>query len=154
AWRLVSKEPRTTEVVVLDRIGHGLQSTRVERARGAIAAVSAAVEEAVEVERRNAAGLADADLAAHQHRVTTAMAPEHLFTRQRNLDRTTGQHRHLGGANLVIERIALAAKAATVGTCNDPNAIGRQRMQHTRERPMQVVRRLRRRPNRQLAVLV
>ena len=65
-------------------------------------------------------------LDVHQDRMTAAMTVEDLFARQRDLDRTAGNHRELANNDLVIEGIALAAKAAAIRSGDHSNVAGRQ----------------------------
>ena len=79
------------------------------------------------------------------------MTIENFFARQSALHRAAGNHRELADHNFVIERIALAAKAAAVRRRDDANVAGRH-LQNFRERAMNVVRSLRRTPKRQLFI--
>ncbi len=58
--------------------------------------------------------------------MAAAMTIENFFARQRHLHRTAGDHRKLADDDFVIERIALAAKAAAVWRGNHANVTGRQ----------------------------
>ena len=89
----------------------------------------------------------------HQHRMPAAMAVEHFLARQGDLHRPIQQHRRFGDDDLVVERVALAAKPAAVGRRDDANVRGGQ-LEHLRQRAMQVVRRLGARVDDQLAVRI
>ena len=65
----------------------------------------------------------------------------------------SGFHREFRDRDLVTERIALAAEAAAVRGGDDPDVGGRH-LQHLGQGPMDVVGRLRARPEGQLAVPV
>ena len=54
------------------------------------------------------------------------MAVEDLFAGEHDLDRPAELEGHLGGDDLVVERIALAAEAAAVGAGDDPDSRRRQ----------------------------
>ncbi len=90
----------------------------------------------------------DAGLEPHQHRMPPAVRVEHLLARQRDLHRPAGHQGRLGRHDLVVEGIALAAEAAAVGRRDHPDAVRRQ-VERARHLPVQVVRRLRGRPQRQ-----
>ena len=92
-----------------------------------------------------------AGLEPHQHRMAAAMAVEDLLAREADLHRAIEHQRGLGDDHLVVERIALAAEAAAVGRRDDAD-VRRRHRQRLRERAVHVVRRLRARPEHQLAV--
>ena len=79
------------------------------------------------------------------------MAVEHLFAREADLHRTIEQQRRLADDDFVVERVALAAEAAAVGRRDDPDVRGRHG-ERLGERAVDVVRRLRRGPEHELAV--
>ena len=83
-----------------------------------------------------------AGLDVHQHGMTSAMAVENFFARQRDLHRSAGHHREFADDDFVIEGIALAAKAAAVWSCDHANVTGGH-LQNFGECAMNVVRRLR-----------
>ena len=83
--------------------------------------------------------------------MAAAVAVEHLLARQADLHRPVEQHRRLGDDDLVVERIALAAEAAAVRR-RDHADVRRRHLERLRERAVHVVRRLRARPEHQLAV--
>ena len=87
----------------------------------------------------------------HQHRVPAAVDVEDLLARQRDLHRPAGELGELARRDLVGERIELAAEAAADGRRHHPDV----RLRHVEdlaEQAVHVVRRLGRRPERQLAV--
>ena len=86
-------------------------------------------------------GLREAGLHVHQHRVTAAVAVEHLFAGEGDLDRPAELEGHLGDGDLVAEDVALAAEAAAVGAGDDPDARRRQ-PEHPGHLAVHVVRRL------------
>ena len=151
ARRFVGERAGALELVSRDRIGDGLQRARVIGARDAIGAVAAAVQQALEVHRGNGAVLRHAGLHPHQRGVAPTVAVEHFFARQRDLDRTTRDHRELRDDDLMAERIALAAEAAAVRRGDDADARGRE-LEHFGQRPVHVMRRLGAAPQRELAV--
>src|SRR5689334_7675204 len=90
-------------------------------------------------------------LDVHQDRMPPAMTIKNFLTRQRTLHWTTGDYRELANNNLVIERIALAAKATAIRRRDHTNVTGRK-PEHFRERAMNVMQCLRRAPERDLSV--
>jgi len=151
ARRLVREGARALKVVARDVVGDGLKGARVVRARDAVGAVRAAIEQGLEMHSGDRSIALHPGAHPHQRRVAAAMTVEHLFARQRDLHWSAGHHRELRDRDLVTERIALAAEAPAVRRRDDANPCGRQ-LQHLGERAVHVVRRLRRRPQRQLAV--
>ena len=151
ARRLVGEDARAVEAVRRDLVGHGLERARVVRRGDAVGAVGAAVEQGLEVHRRDRAVLLDAGPHLHQHRVAAAVAVEDLLAREADLDGPAGDARELGDDDLVVEGVGLAAEAAAVGRRDDADLRGRH-LEHLRERAVHVVRRLRRGPERQLSV--
>ena len=79
------------------------------------------------------------------------MRVEDLFARQRDLHRTARELRELTGDDLVGKRIGLAAEAAT-DRRRDHADVGGRRGEHLRQHPVDIVRRLGRGPEGQLAV--
>ena len=92
-------------------------------------------------------------LKSHQHRMASAMAVEHLLAGEADLHRAIEHQRRLGDRDLVIEGIALAAEAAAVRRRDHADVRGRHR-ERFGERAMDVVRRLRARPQHELAVRI
>ena len=83
--------------------------------------------------------------------MAAAVAVEDLLAREADLDRAAGAARELGDDDLVAEGIGLPAEAAAVRRGDDADVRGGHR-EHLRERAVQVVRRLRAGPDRELAV--
>ncbi len=79
------------------------------------------------------------------------MAVENFLARERDLHRPPRDHRELGDDDLVVEGIALAAEAAAVRRGDDAYVRGRK-AEGFSERAVDVVRRLRGRPERELVV--
>src|SRR5213079_770103 len=73
-----------------------LQRPRVVRARDAVGAVPAAVEQRSEVHARDGAVFFHAGLDPHQRGVTPAVAVEHFLARERDLHGPTRDHGQLG----------------------------------------------------------
>ena len=151
ARRLVREDAAAFEVVRRDVIRDGLQRAGVERAGDAVRAVRAAVEQRLHVHAGDRAVQLHAGLEPHQHRMAAAMAVEDLFARQADLHRAIEHESGLGDDHLVVERVALAAEAAAVG-CRDHADVRGRHGQRLRERAVDVVRRLRARPEHELAV--
>ncbi len=151
ARRLVGEHPATTEAVRRDVIGDGLQRTGIKGARHAVRSVGPSVEQRLQVHSGDLSVLRHPGAEAHQHRVPAAMAIEHFLARQADLHRAVQQQRRLRHDDFVIERIALAAEAATVGRGNHAD-VRRRQLQRLGERAMQIVRCLRAGPDDQLAV--
>ena len=95
--------------------------------------------------------LPEAGLDPHQHRVPAAVDVEDLLARQRELHRPAGELGQLARRDLVGERIELAAEAAADGR-GDHADVRLRHVQDLAEQAMHVVRRLGRRPQRELAV--
>src|SRR6185369_5311426 len=149
--RFVCKRSYSLKFVTRHFIRHSLQRARVERARDSITPVCTTVEIRLKVHRRDRAVVLHARLDVHQHRMASTVTIEDFFARQRNLHRTSGNHRELANNDFMIERIAFAAKPTTVRR-RDHTDVTRRQTEHLRERAMDVMRRLRRAPERDLSV--
>ncbi len=149
--RLVRKSSSALKLVTGNVISDGLQRSRVVRARDAVGPVAAAVEQRLEVHAGNGAVLFHPRLHPHEGGVAPAVAIEDLFAREGDFHRPPGDHRELGGGDLVAEGIALSAEAAPVGTGDHPDA-RRRELEHLGERPVHVVWCLRSAPQRELPV--
>ena len=153
AGRLVGEDPAAVEAVPRDVVRDRLQRAGVEGAGDAIRSVRAAVEQRLKVDAGQRPVSLDARPEAHQDGVSAAMAEEDLFAVQRDLDRPLEHERRLRDRDLVVERIALAAEPAAVRRRDDAD-VRRRHRERLRQRPMHVVRRLRARPEDELAVAV
>ena len=153
ARRLVGEDAAASETIAGNVVGDRLQRTRVERARHAVRAVGAAVEQRLQIQAGDPAVVGHTGTEAHQHRMATAMAIEHLFAVEADLHRPIEQQGRFGDDDLVVERIALAAEAAAVGRGDDAD-VRRRHRQRLGEGAVQVVRRLRARVDHELAVRV
>src|SRR5215213_2981309 len=151
AGRFVREGAQAAEAVARDFVCDGLKRARVERGGDAVGAVRAAVEERLEVERGDGAVALHADAALHQDGVASAVAVEDLLARERDLDGAARASRKLGDYDLVVEGVTLSAEAAAVGRGDDAYVRGGH-PQSLRERAVYVVRRLGRRPERELFV--
>ncbi|MDH5211189.1 MAG: hypothetical protein OEW96_05885, partial [Betaproteobacteria bacterium] len=151
AGGLVREYPAGLELEARQLVGDGREHAGVERARRAVRAVGAAVEQRLQVHRREAAVLAHAGAELHQHRVAAAVLVEHLFARQADLHRPAEHERGLGHHELVVARVALAAEAAAVRRGDDAD-LRRRHRQHARELAVQVMRVLRAGLQQELAV--
>jgi len=80
-------------------------------------------------------------LNVHQDGMAATVTIENFFAGQSAFHRAAGQHRKLANHDLVIERIALAAKAAAIRCGNDAN-VTRGHAQNFGQGAMHVVRRL------------
>ena len=138
------------KAVAIHLIGHRLQRAGVVRAGHPVRPVPAAIEQRAEMQPRDMSIASDAGACPHEDRMPPTVTVEHFFTGERHLDRPSGHHRKLGYYHFVIERVALAAEPAPIGARDDPDARGRE-VEHLAERTMDVVRRLGRRPQRELA---
>src|SRR5215813_14224837 len=83
--------------------------------------------------------------------MAAAVAVENLLSRQADLDRTPGHTREVRHDDLVVEGVGLPTESAAVGSRDDSYPRGRQ-FENLRKGPMDVMRRLCRRPERQLVV--
>ncbi len=144
AGGLVGEDPHSFEAVGRQLVGHRLQGAGVVGRGDAVAAVGAAVERRLQVLRGDRAVAPHAGAQPHQHRVAAAVAVEDLLAAERHLHRAAEAQRHLRRHDLVVERVALAAEAAAVRAGDHPDA-RRRHLEHARQRPVHVVRRLRRR---------
>jgi hypothetical protein len=151
ARRLVGEDARALELVHGDLVGHRVDHARVERGGDAVGAVRSAVEPRLEVAAGDVAGLREAGLDPHQHRMPAAMRVEDLFTRERDLHRAACQLRELTDDDLVREGIGLAAEAAADRRGDHPDVCGR-RVERLGQHAVDVVRCLRRGPQGELAV--
>ena len=130
AGRLVGEGAAAAEAVARDLVGDRLQRAGVEGRGHAVAAVGAAVEQRLQLlpdDFEPLFGFSNAGSKLHQHRVAAAVAVEDLFARERDLHRPPEEQRRLGGDDLVVERIGLAAEAAAVGRGDDADLRGRPR---------------------------
>ena len=151
ARRLVREDARALELVRRDAVRDRLQRSRVVGRGDPVRAVAAAVERRLEVERGDRAVLLHAGPHPHQGRVTAPVAVEDLLARQADLDGPARDAREVRDDDLVVEDVRLAAEAAAVRRRDHADA-GRRHREHLRERPVHVVRRLRRGPERELPV--
>ncbi len=151
AGRLIGEGAAGLELEARQLVGHRRQHPGVERARRAVRAVGAAVEQRLQVHRGQLAVLRHAGAEFHQHRVAPAVLVEHLLAREADLHRAAEDQRRLADHELVVAGIALAAEAASVGH-RDNADVRRRHLQHARELAVQVVRVLRAALDHQLAV--
>src|SRR6266852_8041322 len=125
AWRFVSKNAQAIKLVAWHFISDSLQSSGVERARHAVAAIGAAVEKRFEMHRGDRAVLFHSGLDVHEDRMTATMTIKNFFARQRALHRTPRHHREFANNHFMIELVALAAKATAIRRRDDANVAGR-----------------------------
>ena len=151
ARRLVREHPRTLKPVSLDVVGDRLQGARVVGAGDTVRSVPPAVEIALEVHRLDRPVFRHAGPDLHEDRVAAAVAVEDLLARQRDLHGPAGQKRQLRDDDLVVERVALAAEPSPV-RAGDHADVRRRHLKDLRQGPVHIVRRLRARPDRDLAV--
>src|SRR5262249_21356220 len=119
ARRLVGEHPATLKVIRRDVVGHRLERTGIERARDAVRAVSATVEQRLDVQAGDGAVALHTGLEVHQDRMPAAVAVEDLLPRETDLHGAIEDHRRLGDYHFVVEGIALATEAATVWRGDD-----------------------------------
>src|SRR4051812_29262268 len=151
AGRFIRKQACAFELVCRNVIGGGLQSAGVVSARHTVAAVGAAIENRLKMHSCDGAVLLQTKTRMHQDRMTAAVAIEHFFASKRNLHRASRLHRKSRDRDLMTKRIAFSAKTAAVRTRNDLDAI-RRHFQHAGDGTVNVMWRLRCRPERQLAI--
>ena len=142
AGRLVGEEAHAFEAVSGDGVRRSLQGTRVVRARDAVAAVAATIEEALKLQGGNPTVACEPSLDLHQHRVAAAVRIEDLLAGQGDFHRPSGRDGKLGGDELVREDVALAAESSPIRRCDHADPAHRQ-FQHVAQRAMYVVRSLR-----------
>ena len=92
-----------------------------------------------------------AGLEFHKHWMAPAVTVENFFARQADLDRPVEEQRGFRHDNFVIERIALAAKPAAIWRGDHAN-VCRRHLEHFSQGAMEIMRRLRTRPDGQLAI--
>src|SRR5437588_1322679 len=153
AGRLVRKHTCALKFVPGHFISDGLQGAGVERACDSITSIGAAIEKRFEVHRGDRAVFLHTGLDVHEHRMAAAMTIENFFACQRALHRPAGNHRELADDDFMIERIALAAKAAPVRSRDHAN-MTRWNLEHFRERSMNLMRCLRRTPQRHILIMI
>ena len=151
ARRLVGEDARALELVARQLVGHGLERAGVEGARDAVRTVAAAVDQRLQVHPGQPAVLRHAGAEPHQHRVPAAVHVEHLFPRETDFHRAAEHQGRLRDHRFVVAQVALAAEPAAVRSGDDAH-VRRGDAQHAREHPVDVVRHLGARPERELAV--
>ena len=151
ARRLVGEDPRALELVDRHLVGHRIDDAGVERRGHAVGAVGAAVEPRLQMAAGDVPRPREARLDPHQHRVAAAMDVEHFLPRARDLHRAADELREAARRDLVGEGVELAAEAATHRRRDDADVRGRH-VEDLGEQAVHVVGRLRRGPQRQLAV--
>src|SRR5258707_1190631 len=95
----VGESAQALEFIARDVIRDRLQSTGVERARDAVAAVGAAIEKRFEVHRGDRTIFFHSGFDVHQDGMATAVTVENFFTSKSALHRPTRQHRKLANHN-------------------------------------------------------
>src|SRR6185312_15801490 len=110
---LVGVEPHAIELVARNLVGHGQQRAGIVDRGEAIAGVGAAVEEGLQVDGGNRAILLDAGFQNHLDGVAPAMAEERLLAAEGELDGAPVSPGEATRREVVGERLALAAEAAT-----------------------------------------
>src|SRR5262249_27141045 len=143
----------TLKVITRDVIRGGLQRTCIESACDAVRAVSPAVDQRLQMHAGHGAVFFHTGFVFHQHRMAAAVAVENLFPRQADLYWAIEKERSFGDDDFVIKGIALSTESTAIRRRDDPN-MRRWHLQHFRESAVQVVRSLRTRPNRKLAVWI
>jgi hypothetical protein len=133
ARRLVRERAAGLEPVARNLVGHRLQHAGVERARDAIRAVAAAIDQRLQADAGELAVLRHAGAELHQHRVPAAMHVEHFLAIQADLHRPAKNERRLRTDDLVVADVGLAAEAAAVRARDHADVRGRN-SQHARKR--------------------
>ena len=151
AGRLVGEESNAFESVPWDGIRGRLQGARVIGAGHPVAAVAAAVQEALKLHGGNLTAAGEPRLDLHQHRVAAAVRVENFLPGQSDLHRTSGGDGELGGDELVRKDVALAAESSAIRRRDHADAAHRQ-VQHLAQCAVHVMRCLRRSAERELAV--
>ena len=118
-----------------------MQRARVKGARDTVGAIGAAVDQSLQVHAGEPPIFRHAGAELHQHRVAAAVHVEHLLAREADLHRAAEHQGRLGGDQLVVADVALAAEAAAIG-CRDHADLRRGKPQHAGERAVDVVRHL------------
>ena len=149
--RLVGEDARAFELVDRHLVGDGIDDAGVERGGHAVGAVGAAVEPRLDVGAGDFAVPGEPGLEPHEHRVSAAVHVENFLARQRDLHGAAGELRQLARRDLVGKRIELPSEAAA-HRCSDHADVGGRHVEDLGEQAMDVVRRLRGRPQCELAV--
>src|SRR6185436_5460935 len=112
--RLVGKRAQPLKLITRHVIGDSLQGTGVERAGHPVTAVCPAIKIRLEMHPGDGAVILHSRLNVHQDWMASAVAIEDFLARERHLDWSARHHRELTYHHFVIERVALAAKAAAI----------------------------------------
>src|SRR5439155_22150041 len=121
ARRLVREGAATAKAVALHAICSGLQRAGVKRARHAVRSIRAAIDQRLQVHRRDCAVAFYSGLEFHQYRVASAMTVKNLFACQADLYRPVQQQRRFRHHDLVLKGIALSAEASAVRSRDHAN---------------------------------
>ena len=148
ARRLVRVHARRVEAVRPEAIRTREELARVVRGDEAERRVGAAVDDDLRLDSLDGAVLREPHAKAHLHRVAPAVRVEDLLARVEHLHRAAGLHRELRRAQLERERVALPAERAAQVRLDDAHPRLRE-AEHLRQRAVDVVRDLRRRPERE-----
>src|SRR5262249_7989137 len=119
--------------------------------RHPVRTVRSAVDQRLQLHPRDLAVALDPGLKTHQDWMTPAVAIKDFLPRQTNLDWAVEYERGFRDNNFVMEGITLATEASAVRRGNHANVGGRH-FQNLGERTVQIVRRLRAAPDRELSV--
>ena len=151
AGRLVGEDARPLELVDRHLVGDGVDDAGVEGRGHPVGAVGAAVEPGLDVAAGDVALPGEPGLEPHQHRMPAAVDVEHLLAGEGDLHGPPGDLGELAGGDLVGEGVELAAEAAAHRRRDHPDVRGGH-VEDLGEEPVDVVRRLGGRPERELAV--
>ena len=151
AGRLVREDAAPLELVPRDPVGHRLERARVEGGRDPVRAVRPPVEPRPEVKGQDLAVLPHAGPHPHEHRMAAPVGIEDLLPRERRLHRSPRDLGQPGDDHLVAEGVGLPAEAAAVRGRDDPD-VAHRHLEDLAERPVDIVRRLGRGPERELPV--
>ena len=153
AGRFVREGAAALIAIARNVVRGGLQRAGVERAGNSVRAIRATVDQRLEMHSSNRAVLLDTGFEFHQDRMAAAVTIKNFFSRQADFDGPVEHESGFGYNDFVIERIAFSAEAAAVGRGDYAN-MRSGHFQNFGERAMEIMRRLRAGPNRQLAIRI
>src|SRR5690606_25864251 len=150
ARRLVRVDARRVEAIGVERVRRRQQLTGVVRRHEAEGRVRPAVGQDPAIDRADATIARCAGAVLHLPRMTAAVRVEHFLTRVQDLHGAAALAGQCSDTELEVERLGLAAERAADSWLHDADACDVE-VEYAGELAVQVVRHLRRTPDRQLA---
>src|SRR5258706_5037615 len=149
-WRLVGKKAHAFEFISRKFLCHSMKRTRVVSACYAIGTIGTAIKKRTKVHRRQCSIMADAGLDPHFDRMASSMDQKHFLASTGDFYWPAGATSEFGGTDFMREWVALPTKSAANIGCNHRN-MRLWHSQHFAQLAVHIMRRLRRRPQGQLA---